>query len=370
MGKLRYLNGFKIKIFDDLFFDFGLGLRIKSYLNQYRIKMIDTYTGIIHVDTILNKGKELFSPFRFYIKWKLEVYKQNKLVYQHTIDLNNQDVLIDIDGNVIGDTLAWMPAIDKFQKKHNCNLIMYHGNKQIIDILKPNYPNITFTNNFKDKNKIYYAYYQMSIGNVLDQINAPYDSKFVGLKQIAYLLLNVKYNQNDIVKLSLNKSRQINQKYVVISCGGSSSLKRWTNKKDWEQVIDFLKQNGYKVYQIGTDEQLIQGCINQIGQKHLQQRIDLIKDADCFIGMSSGLSWIANACKIPIVLICGFTFPNLQFYTPYRVQAIHGCRGCFHNIQPNINKECHYKGTPKQYQCYNNITALQVINTVKRAINL
>ena len=49
-----------------------------------------------------------------------------------------------------------------------------------------------------------------------------------------------------------------------------------------------------------------------------------------FIGVSSGLSWVANACNIPVIMICNITYPRHEFYTKYRVQPTFGCQGCFH----------------------------------------
>jgi hypothetical protein len=38
-----------------------------------------------------------------------------------------------------------------------------------------------------------------------------------------------------------------------------------------------------------------------------------------FVGLSSGLSWVACAAGTPAVLISGFTYSSNEFQTPYQV---------------------------------------------------
>jgi autotransporter strand-loop-strand O-heptosyltransferase len=48
--------------------------------------------------------------------------------------------------------------------------------------------------------------------------------------------------------------------------------------------------------------------------------VDLLRHASFFIGLGSGLSWLAWASGIPVVLISGFSLPNSEFYTLAGVQ--------------------------------------------------
>ena len=113
------------------------------------------------------------------------------------------------------------------------------------------------------------------------------------------------------------------------------------------------------------------GVEDDTGNKPLQERIDLLKDCDFFIGLSSGVSWIAWCAKCPVVMISGFTNPFNEYYTPYRVINPIFCHGCW-------NDECcdfdhfdymwcpRHKNTVRAYECSRNITPEHVLNVIAR----
>ena len=102
----------------------------------------------------------------------------------------------------------------------------------------------------------------------------------------------------------------------------------------------------------------------------IKERVDLIKDADFFIGLSSGLSWIAWCCNVPVVMISGFTAPENEFYTPYRVINYQVCHSCWNDSRSEFDHGdmmwCpRHKGTDRHFECTRAITGTQVINTIK-----
>ena len=54
----------------------------------------------------------------YYIPWIIKV--NGKIVHQ--LDLENKDVVISLDSKSIGDTLAWVPQILEFVKRHKCKI--------------------------------------------------------------------------------------------------------------------------------------------------------------------------------------------------------------------------------------------------------
>jgi autotransporter strand-loop-strand O-heptosyltransferase len=106
----------------------------------------------------------------------------------------------------------------------------------------------------------------------------------------------------------------------------------------------------------------------------LGERARYLKHAAAFIGLSSGLSWLAWAADTPVVLISGFTHPTNEFYTPYRVINWHTCNSCWND--PNHKFDHHdflwcprHAGTAQQFECSRLITAQHVIDTIKRIPN-
>jgi hypothetical protein len=144
-------------------------------------------------------------------------------------------------------------------------------------------------------------------------------------------------------------------------------------------LIPFLKENGYKV--VCIDKERVYGwgvCYNHIpwgvedytGNLPLQERIDIIKDADFFIGLPSGLTWLAWCCKVPIVLISGFSLPKTEFYTPYRIINYNACCGCWDDVTKNFEHDnymwCPYKESDdEKFECTKLITPDHVINVIK-----
>lgn len=363
-----------IKIFDDLYFDFNLGLRVGAMSDKYRIVMIDEFSGSQILNQITEKNKIIQSPIFYYMDWILKVYDKdtNQLLFQHKIDLKDKKVLINAQNLGIGDFIFMVTAINDFQLKHDCKMTVLLDNKQLIDVFKNQYPNITFI--LQENKEVFYAIYFMTIGSIFNPYNSPFDSKFVGLLACGYTILGVRKNDQK-PKIDLSKKRKIKQKYVCISTQASSKIKTWQNPNGWKQVVSFLKSLEYQVYQIDKKSELIQGCHDLIGNYTLQDRIDIIKDCQFFIGMSSSMAVLAWLCNVDVVMLCNLTYPGNQFYTPYRVTAYNCCYGCWHNVdkQPIIRGtkkvfDCDFVGTDRQYQCSKRITSLQVINTIKMLI--
>jgi autotransporter strand-loop-strand O-heptosyltransferase len=113
------------------------------------------------------------------------------------------------------------------------------------------------------------------------------------------------------------------------------------------------------------------GCEDFTGDRPLQERIDIIKDADFFIGLNSGLSWLAWCCEIPVVVISGICADFGEFFTPYRVCARHVCHGCWNDTRYEFDHGDYmwcpkHKGTNRAYECTKCISAKQVIDTIDR----
>ena len=56
-----------------------------------------------------------------------------------------------------------------------------------------------------------------------------------------------------------------------------------------------------------------------------------LSNCDFFIGVSSGLSWLAWMMHKPVILISGFTNAITEFYTPYRVINKYVCNSCWND---------------------------------------
>jgi autotransporter strand-loop-strand O-heptosyltransferase len=110
---------------------------------------------------------------------------------------------------------------------------------------------------------------------------------------------------------------------------------------------------------------------DETGDRPLAERVRWLRHADFFIGLSSGLSWLAWAAGTPVVLVSGFTHPLNEFATPYRVINYHTCNSCWNDRGIKFDSTDYlvcprHKDTPRQFECSRLITAEHVISTIRR----
>ena len=141
------------------------------------------------------------------------------------------------------------------------------------------------------------------------QEHQPTDFRVVGLHKNAPCILGLKVDEQCIKLLPRDKVRRIKDPYVCIAAQASSQAKYWNNGRGWLNVVKHLKTLGYRVlcidrennYGMGSRFNIIPyGAEDFTGRRPLQERIDLLYHADFFIGLSSGLSWVANGVGIPV----------------------------------------------------------------------
>ena len=113
------------------------------------------------------------------------------------------------------------------------------------------------------------------------------------------------------------------------------------------------------------------GGEDQTGDRPLAERARWLRHAASFVGLSSGLSWLAWAAGCPVVMISGFTHPTNEFATPYRVINWHACNRAgticgSGSITRIICGARGMSGTPRQFECTRLITPAQVIEMLKR----
>ena len=176
-----------------------------------------------------------------------------------------------------------------------------------------------------------------------------------------------------------NKARIIKEPYVCIGVQASGTFKSWLYPNGWDILVNYLKKLGWRVLCIDKnigetyDSYTMKKpdeAENFTGSIPIVERANMLYYADFFVGLGSGLSWLAYAVDCPVVMICGFTKDWCEFYTPYRVADRIVCNGCWNDINVNAkDKICpYYRGTEREMECQKKITPRQVIDAVERLI--
>jgi autotransporter strand-loop-strand O-heptosyltransferase len=370
-------------------FDFNMGARVllppRTDEGEWLVRLRDLDTGNVLFEN-RTKGAVVASTKRYYLRFGIEVMDDSGKVFEHQYDCRDREVLINFPIGTLGDTLAWFPYAARFQEAHGCRLTCAMSGL-IIPVLQDNYPEIRFVTHEQvvaDKlvEQAYATYYMGLFFDDKDMTWQPSDFRLVGLHRTAAYILGV--DPSDVAcRVSASApDRPIPEPYVCIAVQSSSGCKMWNNPAGWHEVVDHLKAKGYRVICIdqrrvyGTGllhSHIPHGVEDETGDRPLAERVRWLQHASAFVGLSSGLAWLAWASGAPTVLVSGFTHPTNEFHTPYRVINWNTCNSCWNDPSVRFKHDdflwCpRHKGTPRHFECTRLITSQHVISYIDRAL--
>jgi autotransporter strand-loop-strand O-heptosyltransferase len=374
-------------------FDFNQGCRVMlppRTEGTWRVRLRDLDTG----NTLFqseNQGALVRSSKRWFVRFGIEVWSidgdgaEPRSVLTHDYDTRDRDVLIQFPVGTLGDILAWFPYAARFAERHAGCRVTCALSELIIPLLREANPNLRLLTHesFNEPALAETMYATYSMGLFFDDtgcIHQPTDFRHVGLHRTAGYILGVDPTEQAPRVALTDDSRPIDEPYVCIAVQSSTQSKYWNNPRGWREVVSFLKASGYRVICIdqkpvhGTGlvwNHLPHGAEDETGDRPLTERARWLRHAAFFVGLSSGLSWLAWAAGTPVVMISGFTHPTNEFTTPYRVINWHVCNGCWNDPAVQFDHKdflwCpRHAGTPRQFECTRLITPEQVIATIRR----
>lgn len=368
-----------------ILFDFNDGCRavFPQTAHPWRVRLSDLDTGNILFETEFQGGR-INSTKRYYVRFRLEVWQQGESVFVHDYNAADRDVLIRFPVDTVGDPLAWFSYAVKFKERHGCRLTCTM-NPKMIALLRDSYPEIAFLVEPEAEKNRFYATYGIAVyykgGAIYDHKDAaPCDFRQVGLHKAAGYILGVDPKEVPPNIVIPDDSRPIPEPYVCIAVQSTQQAKYWNNPGGWDEIVRFLRQAGYRVFCIDQKRTHGHGLVlnhmpaqaeDLTGDRPLLERARWLKYADFFIGLSSGLSWLAWTMRTPVVLISGMTHPTNEFVTPYRVINYHACNSCWNDPLASYDRTdfltcARHKNTPRQFECTRLITAEQVKQTIRR----
>jgi autotransporter strand-loop-strand O-heptosyltransferase len=363
-------------------FDFNLGARVLVPEDKpWRVRLRDLDTGNIIFESSAGAGF-INSTKRYYLRFSVEVFNKDKPFFQHDYNAENEKVLVQFPVGTLGDIMGWFPYAVKFQEKHRCKLTCAMS-PLLIPLFRNAYPDITFVTHEEVKPEEFYATYCIGLFfDDEDRVWQPCDFRLVGLHRTAGYILGV--DPTEVApKLGLNDDGPpIAEPYVCIAVQSTTQAKYWNNPNGWHEVVTFLTAKGYRV--ICIDQKLVHGSgimwnhipygvEDHTGDRPLAERVRWLRHAKAFVGLSSGLSWLAWAAGVPVVMISGFTHPTNEFASPHRVINYHACNSCWNDVRHRFDHKdflwCpRHANTPRQFECTRLITASQVIKTLEQVI--
>ena len=340
---------------------------------EFNIKLFDEKSLVYENNIKINSWVKLNREY--YTKWKTEVRENNNLIYENVLDLEDKRVYISFGSKSLGDTLAWIPYCEEFRLKHNCKLIV---STFMNYLFKTQYPEIEFVEPGEVVLNIHAQYRLGWFYNKDGELNSNIhktDIKTQPLQKTATDILGLDYKE---IRPNLNLPNVEKKKKVGIGFHSTAQAKYWNNKSGWQEVVDYLNNLGYEcmIYSKEGD-----GYMNNFYPKgvsvfkggNLQEVINDLSTCEFFIGLGSGLSWLAWACKLPVVLISGFSekWAETKLET-YRVINENVCHGCFNwdRLDAGDWNWCPlHKGTDRQFECSKQITSEMVIKEINKIMN-
>jgi autotransporter strand-loop-strand O-heptosyltransferase len=342
--------------------------------NKLNIKYYDdnntiSYQNELSINSWVKLNKEYF------IKWRTTVEENNEIIYDETLNLKDKRVYISFGSKSLGDTMAWVPYCEVFRKKHGCKLIV---STFLNSLFKDQYPEIEFVEPGDTVPNIHAQYrlgWHYTSEGVYDNNKHPFDFKKMPLQKTATDILGLDYKE---VRPLLKLPNTPKKKKVGIGFHSTAQSKYWNNPDGWQTVVDHLNNLGYECMIYSKEGDGYMGNHYPKGVKiykggNLQEIIDDLSSCEFFIGLGSGLSWLAWACKLPVVLISGFSEKWAETtLDTYRVINESVCHGCFNSERLDAGdwNWCPlHKNTDRMFECTKEITSEVVIGEINKLLN-
>jgi autotransporter strand-loop-strand O-heptosyltransferase len=254
--------------------------------------------------------KIISGSHQWFDNWLITVSDANgNLIAQDVFDPTRKVIFIKIDAYALGDNIAWIPYVEDFRVKHNCTIIC---STFFNYLFKDLYPNILFAEPNTNIENVYAQYY---IGAQNDD-NLKY-SKVISdehpLQATAYNNLGLEPREIRPQLENLLLRKKYDKKYVCISEYASNEIKHWKAIDGWQKVVDFIVEKGYDVVAISKEQTSLKNVINLTGDANILNTAQTLLDAEFFIGVSSGLSWLSWSVGTHVVMISDVTPINHEF---------------------------------------------------------
>ena len=291
-------------------------------------------------------------------------------------------ILINVVSNSLGDTIACTPYISEYQKTKEFQVVQ-SVNDPFIFLLESSYPNIKFIGrnesvSYDDRIDLEYIFNKSIQCGYAEQLGFE-DPKYIRP-----------------VILIPDLPRPIKNKYITLGVHSTCQLKYWNHwdgiksqpdSTNWNELSSILRKKGYTPVTVERDEMygvppywngVPQKSNKQIG-KSLLEAANIIKHSEMYIGLSSGMSWVAHALGKKVAMISNFTEDwnefDLSLDDYIRITNKSVCHGCWNkiNIEHTFDKNDWYwcplhKNTDRQFECHKSISTNDVVEQINKWI--
>ena len=288
-------------------------------------------------------------------------------------------ILIEILSTSIGDTSASTPYVSEYQKKNDCKNY-YKINGRLIPFLKNVYTNISFIDKktiveFDEQIILKYIFSKNVQGGFAEQL---------GFETPAYIRPKITIPDS---------ARTIKNKYITLGVHSTGQIRYWNHPTgirsqpttpNWNDLSGRLRKLGYTPVTVERDElfgkaPFFNGVPSKSNKKigvDLLESLQLVQHSEFYIGLNSGMAWLAHALGKKVVMISNFSEDSNEFDLSLddyiRITNKSVCHGCWnqidieHSFDPGDWYWCpKHKNTERQFECHKSITVDDVMEQIK-----
>jgi autotransporter strand-loop-strand O-heptosyltransferase len=290
-------------------------------------------------------------------------------------------ILVFVESFSIGDTVGALPYIEKFVETNHQDEIDVNISDWLIPFFEDVYPIINFVG--KNSELIY------------DKI-LPLKYIFQKPLQYGYAeqlgFFDAPYLRPKVMVPKMG--RPIKGKYVTIGVHSTSQMKYWNHPIGreaqeltpyWNELCGMIRRAGYTPVVVEKDELFgIPPFRNGLPQKAnkkfgvpMIESMNLINHSEFYIGLSSGMSWIAHSLGKKVAMISNFTEDwnefDLSMDDYIRISNKNVCHGCFNRVKIDFEFDKNdwywcplHKDTEREFECHKSITPEMVFDQIKK----
>lgn len=271
--------------------------------------------------------------------------------------LEGLDILLHIDSFCLGDTICFSSFLDSFADRYRPKSVK----------VSTFWPELFQDGRFEFVDATAQIHLEVdklvNIGFQKDDLEHVRNGMIWGGRDMMGLPQDTPLGRPPVKGMDFERKRK-----VSIATESTKKIARWDRPGGWAEVAFMLMEMGYEVHNVSYEKgEEIQGVVYHDGNEDIGEALRHIGESQLFIGLSSGLSWLAWAYGVPVVMISGFTKSYNEFPC-HRVSNERVCNGCF-NVFKGISTPCPiFIDTERQNECHLSITPEMVLDKAKAAL--
>tara|TARA_Y100000287_G_scaffold185988_1_gene191128 strand:- start:481 stop:2751 length:2271 start_codon:yes stop_codon:yes gene_type:complete len=303
----------------------------RSYTAQFWLKDKMYYSNTISTNVWMRYAMD------YWRDWECRIVDTDTEEVIQVLKPDQKVFGVQFDSSSLGDTISWMGQVEEMLQQRDFDKVYVRLHKPELFNWKYYerlgiYP-VTW-DEYWPKNWQCLGIYQPE-GDPAPRHKHPRDWRTINLGAVAADQLGIRFverrpkmsrrfYERDLIEAEETPS-------VCIAPSSTAAAKEWQRPAAWQTLVDNFNSNDWKVYHCSKEETNLTGVerasdggpdsIFKVGQQ--------ISHSGKFIGLASGLSWLAWALKAEVCLISGFSYEWVEFEANIRIINKNVCHGCW-----------------------------------------